>query len=434
MEQNPQQSPEGFTSEDEEATYCLSLLRDGDRHQKIVARERLSQIFERRGMLDEACQCLESNIREGVRDPRVYQRLAGVYRRQGRHELADEVLLEARRLAERMARSQPPGARRPGPGRPGRPGPGGPVGPGGTPGAVGPAASAPGALEAPTMNMPAASAAPPLRQPEPATPVGFGPTPADDFGSEAATIGMGSGTAVAPVGTTGAVSRPWYVSPAMVVLLLLLCGPYGLALMWVQGGYARATEVRVASIWAALMVLVLGGAAVTLQSQMLTLLAGAAVTTGVRGLPGVGATPGPIVFGPTPAAGIGAKPTMPPGLAPSPPAIVVSPGALPPRTDGTIVGPGPTSAAGPGQMSPAPEATAAPPAEKPSGEQVKVTDAANLRERPGQSAPVIKTVPEGTILRVVGTDQPMDGKGWKNVRDDAGAQGWMAAELLEPVP
>ena len=28
----------------------------------------------------------------------VYQRLAGVYRRQGRHELADEVLVEARRL------------------------------------------------------------------------------------------------------------------------------------------------------------------------------------------------------------------------------------------------------------------------------------------------------------------------------------------------
>jgi hypothetical protein len=68
------QSTQGFASEDEEATYCLSLLRDGDRHQKIVARERLSQIFERRGMLDEAASCLESNIREGVRDPRVCMR------------------------------------------------------------------------------------------------------------------------------------------------------------------------------------------------------------------------------------------------------------------------------------------------------------------------------------------------------------------------
>jgi hypothetical protein len=74
------QNPPGFANEDEEATYCLSLLRDGDRQQKIVARERLSQIFEQRGLLDEAAQCLESNIREGIRDPRVYQRLAGVYK------------------------------------------------------------------------------------------------------------------------------------------------------------------------------------------------------------------------------------------------------------------------------------------------------------------------------------------------------------------
>src|SRR5690606_1479015 len=114
--------------------------------------ERLSQIFERRGMLDEAAQCLESNIREGVRDPRVYQRLAGVYRRQGRHELADEVLLEARRLAERMARAQPPGARRPPPGRPGRPGP--------APAPPGPVESAgppPGPLDVPTAVMPAGS-------------------------------------------------------------------------------------------------------------------------------------------------------------------------------------------------------------------------------------------------------------------------------------
>jgi uncharacterized protein YgiM (DUF1202 family) len=434
VEHNPQQSPEGFTSEDEEATYCLSLLRDGDRHQKIVARERLSQIFERRGMLDEAAQCLESNIREGVRDPRVYQRLAGVYRRQGRHELADEVLLEARRLAERVARSQSPGARRSG--RPSRPVPGSSAGASGPAGAVGPAVVPPGVLDAPTVTMPATSAAPPPRQPEPAMPTGSGPAPADDFGSEAATIGMGSGPAVAPGDATGRVNRPWYVSPAMVVLLLLLCGPYGLALMWVQGGYAHATKVRVASIWAALMVLVLGGAAVTLQSQLMPLLT--AGTTGVRGLPGINPQATPIVFGTPPAAGVGAKPTMLPGLAPSPPAIVVSPGALPPRTDGTIVAPGP--GAGPtgepsaGQLSPAPEATPPAPAEKPTGEQVRVTDGANLRERPGQSAPVVKTVPEGTILQVVGADQPMDGKGWKNVRDDTGTQGWIAAELLEPAP
>ena len=35
------QSPQGFASEDEEATYCLSLLRDGDRHQQIVRRREI---------------------------------------------------------------------------------------------------------------------------------------------------------------------------------------------------------------------------------------------------------------------------------------------------------------------------------------------------------------------------------------------------------
>src|SRR5690348_522439 len=108
-------------------------------------------------MLDEAAQCLESNIREGVRDPRVYQRLAGVYRRQGRHELADEVLIEARRLAERMARQPAPGARRPAPGpvrtgRPPQPTPPPPIA------AVGP-------LQAPTAQLPATPA--PARMPVP---------------------------------------------------------------------------------------------------------------------------------------------------------------------------------------------------------------------------------------------------------------------------
>jgi hypothetical protein len=433
VEQHPQPSPEGFTSEDEEATYCLSLLRDGDRHQKIVARERLSQIFERRGMLDEAAQCLESNIREGVRDPRVYQRLAGVYRRQGRHELADEVLLEARRLAERMARSQPPGARRPGPGpgRPVRPGPGGPGSPVGPTGP--PPGPPPGALNAPTITMPAATASPP-RQPEPESPSGFGPAPGNDFDLDPPTIGMGSGPAVAPVG--GPVNRPWYVSPAMVVLLILLCGPYGLALMWVQGGYSHAARVRMASIWGALMVLVLAGAAVMLQSQMVPLLAGAAGAAGVSGLPGMGGQPTPILFGTPQATGIGAKPTLPTGLAPSPPAISVSPGALPPRAVGTTIVPGPTT--GPGaERTPEPTPVTTAP-EKPAGDQVKVgnTDGggANLRERPGATAPIVKTIPDGTVLRIVGADQAMDGKPWRNVRDEGGAQGWMAAELLEPAP
>ena len=56
----------------------------------------------------------------------------------------------------------------------------------------------------------------------------------------------------------------------------------------------------------------------------------------------------------------------------------------------------------------------------------------NMRERPGAAGPVIKSLPAGTVLQVVGADQQMDGMAWKNVRDDTGSTGWIAAEFLEP--
>jgi hypothetical protein len=403
------QSPQGFASEDEEATYCLSLLRDGDRHQKIVARERLSQIFERRGMLDEAAQCLESNIREGVRDPRVYQRLAGVYRRQGRHELADEVLVEARRLAERMTRPQPPGARRPGPARPG----GRPSQP--TP----PPVQNP--LQAPTAQMPAAAPAPGRPTAVPPPPGAVGELEMDRVG-----IGPRPGSGFDASEMEGPpVARPWWASPAMLVLLVLLCGPYGLALMWVNGGYSRQTRVRVTAIWAVLAVLVTAGSAVTLQSQLITLIAGQA---GLSGLPISGGPATPIVFPSAPSA---SKPTVP-GLAPSPPAIAASPGLLAPGTPGTIINPAPTAeskpAASPGVAVQNPDNDDA--------KKVKVKDTggtgANLRDKPGQTGAVVKTIPEGEVLEVVGEDRSMDGKSWKNVKDDEGTTGWMASELLDP--
>lgn len=418
-----EQTPQGFASEDEEATYCLSLLRDGDRHQKIVARERLSQIFERRGMLDEAAQCLESNIREGVRDPRVYQRLAGVYRRQGRHELADEVLVEARRLAERMTRPQPPGARRP---APGRPGPGRP--PQQQPPA--PVVPAPNLLQAPTAQLPAA-ASPPGRAPVAPPPppageleldrVGVGPRPGS---------GLPPGDDEAPTGPT-----PWWVSPAMVVLLTLLCGPYGLALMWVNGGYSRGTKKKVTAAYAGLVVLASAAAAFTLQSQIMTMIAAQA---GLSGLPVTGGPGTPIVF-PTPPAAT-ARPALPPGLgpatgqgpAPSPPAIVASPGLQPSGPAGTVINPAATA-------EPKPAASPPPAAQNPDGNggpRMKVGDTggtgANMRDRPGQTGAVVKTIPEGTVLEVVGEDRQMDGKTWKQVKDESGTVGWMASELLEP--
>jgi len=404
------QSPQGFASEDEEATYCLSLLRDGDRHQKIVARERLSQIFERRGMLDEAANCLESNIREGVRDPRVYQRLAGVYRRQGRHELADEVLVEARRLAERMVRPQPPGARRPGPARPGRvPQPTPP------PGTV-----APGALQAPTALLPATPAAAP-RLPSP--PPGGGELELDRVG-----VGPRPGSGLDPGAEDDAppIDRPWWASPAAIVLLVLLCGPYGLALMWVRGGYPKKTKQTVTAVWAALAVLMAAGASFTLQSQITSMVLGSGA---IASLPGAGAVPTPIIFIPTP--GPGAKPSVPGASAPTPPAIP-SPGLQTPGGD-TIIGAAPT--ANPG-LSVSPTVVAQNPDADGDAKKVKVKESdgtgANLRDKPGQASTVLKTLPEGTVLEVIGEDKQMDGKGWKNVKDDEGKAGWVAAELLEP--
>jgi hypothetical protein len=429
------QNPPGFANEDEEATYCLSLLRDGDRQQKIVARERLSQIFERRGLLDEAAQCLESNIREGIRDPRIYQRLAGVYRRQGRHELADEVLLEARRLAERLQRGPQPGGRRGAPGRPGRSGP----------------SPAPGVQDT-TRQLPNAGAAeqapaaapPPLQR---GTSGGeFALDQPGDFGGppRPGVPGVGPGSVAVPAGAPP--DRPWWLSPAMVVLLILLCGPYGLAMMWVKGNYpARARKTAVA-VWAGLMVLILAAVAVTIQAQVRTAVSSGPLP-GVSGLPGVPAgsvPPTAITFPPAPGAQPGAaRPSIQPGAAPSPPTVPGA-GTLGAPTGVTISPPGaaPSPGAAPAPSPPAAAAkpsTGPEPAAKPaSGERVKVVNTggtgANMRERPGSTAPVVKTVEEGATLQVIGADQQMDGRGWRNVRDEGGATGWIVAEFLEVVP
>ena len=426
------QNPPGFANEDEEATYCLSLLRDGDRQQKIVARERLSQIFEQRGLLDEAAQCLESNIREGIRDPRVYQRLAGVYRRQGRHELADEVLLEARRLAERMARG-PQGGRRGAPGRPARGGP----------------PPTPGVQDTTTRQLPA-SEAPTLASPVPAAPRSpiSGPTGGEFALDQPGEIG-GPARFGAPMDREPGppATRPWWLSPAMVVLLILLCGPYGLAMMWVKGNYPAKARKTAIGVWAGLMVLILAAVSVTMQSQLGTLVAAGGGIPGVPRVPGAAGQPTPIVFPPAAApspqvgsqpGGPAIKPVLPagaaPGAAPSPPTV---PGVGLGTPGSVTIAPG---AAGP-SPAPAEKPAAGPapaPAAKPAanGERVKVVNTgdtgANMRERPGATAPVVKTVPEGAVLQVIGADQQMDGRGWRNVRDEGGASGWIVAEFLEP--
>ena len=44
----------------------------------------------------------------------------------------------------------------------------------------------------------------------------------------------------------------------MLVILILLCGPYGLALMWVRSDYSRQAKVRATVVWGGLIVLMMG--------------------------------------------------------------------------------------------------------------------------------------------------------------------------------
>ncbi len=72
--------------------YYLDRLRHGTFWQRLTARAKLAGIFERREMLEEAAACYEAILRAGVRSPDLYERLAVIYRRLERHELADDAL------------------------------------------------------------------------------------------------------------------------------------------------------------------------------------------------------------------------------------------------------------------------------------------------------------------------------------------------------
>lgn len=78
--------------------HWLSLLRTGDETQKIEAREKLSLIFEQRGMLAEAIEMLEGNVWAGVRDANMQRRLAALYRQIGRQDLADKAISDLYQL------------------------------------------------------------------------------------------------------------------------------------------------------------------------------------------------------------------------------------------------------------------------------------------------------------------------------------------------
>ena len=72
------------------------------------------------------------------------------------------------------------------------------------------------------------------------------------------------------------------------------------------------------------------------------------------------------------------------------------------------------------------------------GAQLRVFDTGELglflRAEPNTSPdnPPIKTLPDGSLVTVIGQDYTGPERVWKNIRDDEGAEGWVATEFLEP--
>jgi hypothetical protein len=104
---------------------------------------------------------------------------------------------------------------------------------------------------------------------------------------------------------------------------------------------------------------------------------------------------------------------VPPTLSASP-----APGASPSPGSGTVIGPA---------ASPSPSAP---------GTRLKIANTegqgANMRQRPSTTAPVLRTLPEGTVVEAIGGETNAEGRAWRNVRDPSGATGWVAADLLAP--
>lgn len=118
----------------------------------------------------------------------------------------------------------------------------------------------------------------------------------------------------------------------------------------------------------------------------------------------------------------GALSAAPTGPVVTPPALLPSPGpglgASPSPGTGTVISP---------SASPSPAAN---------GTRLKVTNTqgqgANLRRDPSTQAPVVKTLSEGASVEGIGGERQAEGRSWRNVRDQSGTTGWVAAELLAP--
>lgn len=71
------------------------------------------------------------------------------------------------------------------------------------------------------------------------------------------------------------------------------------------------------------------------------------------------------------------------------------------------------------------------------GAQFRVTGTSDqglfLRVAPNVDQPPVKTLLEGAVVTIIGADSVGPDRVWKHVRDADGAEGWVAADFLQPV-
>jgi len=83
---------------------------------------------------------------------------------------------------------------------------------------------------------------------------------------------------------------------------------------------------------------------------------------------------------------------------------------------------------------PTPSATPVAPTATPEPEPVEVfgtgSGGANLRAEPGTDSRIVQNLPDGTRLTVIGSDREVDGRPWRNVRGEAGTEGWIVSDVV----
>jgi hypothetical protein len=90
---------------EDEVNHWLGILQSGTLDERAQARKNLSRVCRQRGMVSEAIELLELNVRDGVSDADQLHRLAALYRDAGRDEDADEADQNARALIARPPES-----------------------------------------------------------------------------------------------------------------------------------------------------------------------------------------------------------------------------------------------------------------------------------------------------------------------------------------